>query len=75
YRYLRNRTHQLDYQGALERGLPIGSGEIESAHRYVVQRRMKIAGAWWKADNAQAMLALRICRFNGWWDEYWQQVA
>lgn len=75
YRYLRNRTHQLDYQGALEQGLPIGSGEIESAHRYVVQRRMKIAGAWWKEDNAQAMLALRICRFNGWWDEYWQQVA
>lgn len=75
YRYLRNRTHQLDYQGALEQGLPIGSGEIESAHRYVVQQRMKIAGAWWKADNAQAMLALRICRFNGLWDEYWQQVA
>ncbi|MDE0284790.1 MAG: ISKra4 family transposase, partial [Gammaproteobacteria bacterium] len=50
-------------------------GEIESAHRYVVQRRMKIAGAWWKADNAQAMLALRICRFNGLWNEYWQQVA
>lgn len=75
YRYLRNRTHQLDYQSALEQGLPIGSGEIESAHRYVVQRRMKIAGAWWKADNAQAMLALRICRFNGLWDEYWQQVA
>ena len=75
YRYLRNRSHQLDYQGALEQGLPIGSGEIESAHRYVVQRRMKIAGAWWKEDNAQAMLALRICRFNGLWDEYWQQAA
>ena len=75
YRYLRNRTHQLNYRDALEQGLPIGSGEIESAHRSVVQRRMKIAGAWWKEDNAQAMLALRICRFNGWWDEYWQQVA
>ena len=26
-RYLRNRLHQLDYQGAIQRGLPIGSGK------------------------------------------------
>ena len=30
-RYIRNRLSQLDYQGAIQRGLPIGSGEIESA--------------------------------------------
>jgi len=35
YRYLRNRMDQVDYQGALEKRLPIGSGEIESAHRYL----------------------------------------
>lgn len=35
-RYLRNRLDQLDYQGALQQGLPIGSGEIESAHRYII---------------------------------------
>ena len=35
--YLRNRLDQLDDQGALQRGLPIGSGEIESAHRYIIQ--------------------------------------
>src|SRR5512136_2373906 len=29
-RYIRNRLSQLDYQGAIQRGLPIGSGEIES---------------------------------------------
>jgi hypothetical protein len=28
HRYLSNRTNQLDYKGALEEGLPIGSGEI-----------------------------------------------
>jgi len=32
YRHIKNRTHQLDYQAALAQGLPIGSGEIESAH-------------------------------------------
>lgn len=36
HRYLSNRFTHLDDQGALAKGLPIGSGEIESAHRYVV---------------------------------------
>jgi len=34
HRYLPNRLAHLDYAGALAAGLPIGSGEIESAHRY-----------------------------------------
>jgi len=36
--------------------LPIGSGEVESAHRYVIQERLKLPGAWWAHPNAQAML-------------------
>ena len=47
YRYIKNRTHQLDYKAALDQGLPIGSGEIESAHRYIIQQRLKLPGAWW----------------------------
>ncbi|MCP4755504.1 MAG: ISKra4 family transposase, partial [Proteobacteria bacterium] len=46
-RYIENRPGQFDYKSALEADLPIGSGEIESAHRYVIQNRLKIAGAWW----------------------------
>ena len=34
HRYLSNRAHQLGYRDALANELPIGSGEIESAHRY-----------------------------------------
>jgi len=75
YRYLNNRTDQLNYKGAIEKGLPIGSGEIESANRYVVQKRLKLAGAWWKADNVNPMLALRVTRANDEWDEYWKDLA
>jgi hypothetical protein len=74
HRYLSNRLDHLDYHGALAQGLPIGSGEIESAHRYVVQQRLKRPGAWWTPDNAEAMLALRITRANGQWSAYWQQA-
>ena len=53
-RYIRNRLSQLDYPGAIQRGLPIGSGEIESAHRYVIQERLKLPGAWWAPRNVEA---------------------
>lgn len=75
YRYIANRTKFLDYKGALAAGLPIGSGEIESAHRYVIQIRLKIAGAWWKMENAAKMLALRVMRVNGDWEKYWAKAA
>ena len=72
YRYISNRPGQFDYRSALEAGLPIGSGEVESGHRYVIQDRLKIAGAWWKQDNAEKMLALRVVRANNDWEAYWQ---
>ena len=70
-RYIRNRPVQFDYPGALQAGLPIGSGRNESAHRYVIQERLKLSGAWWKIDNADKMLALRVTRANGNWEKYW----
>ena len=71
HRYLSHRREQLNYQSALERDLPIGSGEIESAHRYLVQQRLKRPGAWWCAANAEHMLALRLNRANHQWNAYW----
>jgi hypothetical protein len=73
HRYIKNRPCQFNYKGALEADLPIGSGRVESAHRYVIQDRLKIAGAWWKEDNAQNMLALRTLRANSDWENYWDQ--
>jgi len=74
-RYLENRTGQFDYPEAQARGLPIGSGEIESAHRYIIQERLKIAGAWWTPENARFMLALRVDRADGYWNRYWEGVT
>lgn len=74
YRYLTNRLYQLDYIGAIMDELPIGSGEIESGHRHVVQKRMKRAGSWWKEENAESMLQLLTLRANGLWDKYWGRL-
>jgi hypothetical protein len=75
YRYIKNRPNHFDYKGALEKDLPIGSGEIESAHRYVIQKRLKIAGSWWRKETAGNMLALRVLRANKGWDNYWLKKA
>ncbi len=75
HRYLGARKDQLNYAEALAEGLPIGSGEIESAHRYVAQTRLKLPGAWWLVQHAEHMLALRINRLNGDWDAYWAALA
>jgi len=75
HRYLNNLPEQLNYQDAIKHDLPIGSGEIESAHRYIVQQRMKRPGAWWREQNAEHMLALRLNRANRQWDGYWQQIS
>jgi hypothetical protein len=60
-----------DYFRAI--GLPIGSGEVESAHRYIPQKRLKIPGATWHPDSINPMLALRIIRANNWWEDFWTQ--
>jgi len=70
-RYFSNRPGQFNYPSAIAAELPIGSGEVESAHRYVIQARLKIAGAWWKATTAKNMLAMRVVRANRDWNHYW----
>lgn len=75
WRYLRNREEHLDYRGALEKELPIGSGEVESAHRHLIQRRLKLPGAWWSKENAANMAQLRVTRANQEWSAFWKKKA
>jgi hypothetical protein len=74
YNYIKERREHLDYAGALAAGLPMGSGEVESGHRHVLQKRLKIAGAWWLECNAQVMLQLRAVRANMDWEKYWVEL-
>lgn len=71
HRYIYERREHLDYAAAAQQGYPIGSGEIESGHRHVIQKRLKLPGSWWKETNAQLMLNLRTARSNGLWKHYW----
>ncbi len=73
--YLQRFSDCVDYNRFIELGLPIGSGEIESAHRYIPQKRLKIPGATWHPDNINSMLGLLILQANNWWEDFWQQFT
>lgn len=47
----------------------IGSGAIESAHRTVVQKRLKQSGQRWSKRGAQNMLNLRVTKKNNQWSK------
>lgn len=71
--YFREREGQFDYKAALENNLPIGSGEVESSHRHILQKRLKIPGAWWRLESAEEIAQLRAMRANNRWNEFWQK--
>lgn len=58
-RYYRTNAHRMRYAAFREAGWPIGSGAAESAHRHVLQVRMKRAGQRWAMPNARRMAGLR----------------
>lgn len=65
----------LDYRQALEEGLPLGSGLIESDYKHVLQARMKLPEAAWKIDNADTWFEHVPFRAHKQWDQYWQKAA
>lgn len=62
HRYLATRQHQLDYPEALRRNLPVGTGMIESAHKQIIQKRLKGPGMAWLPANADALIKARAQR-------------
>ncbi len=58
-RYYRNNAQRMKYRLFREHHFPIGSGAIESAHKHLLQTRMKRAGQRWAMRNARRMARLR----------------
>jgi hypothetical protein len=69
--YFMNNKDKMRYEMFKEKGLCIGSGAIESANKYVVQRRLKQAGMKWNEDNANYMVHLRAEYVNGEFEKHY----
>ena len=73
--YLERRLDMIDYPHFQRRGYPIGSGSVESAHKQIVQRRMKQAGMRWAPHHVNPILALRDLLSNDRWSESWDDIV
>jgi hypothetical protein len=61
----------LHYDEYLARGLPIATGVIEGASRYLDKDRLDVPGARWSLKAAETVLKIRSLYSSGDWEEYW----
>jgi len=68
--YYESNKKRMDYKRYQQMGTGIiGSGAIESAHRTLVQNRMKLSGQRWSKSGAQNMLNLKTVYLNKQWNK------
>ena len=70
--YMAKRLGMMNYKEYIEKDLPIASGIVEGAARYVVGERLDCAGMRWIPGRAEALLHLRCIELNGHWDHFFQ---
>lgn len=66
--YYIEHDDRMQYKTFLDKGLMIGSGPIEAAHRSVIQQRMKLSGQKWSIKGAQAIATLRCYKKSKAWE-------
>jgi hypothetical protein len=73
--YLTKRRTQIAYATFRALGYPTGSGSVESAHKLVVEARLKGSGMHWARHHVNPMLALRTIVCSDRWDDAWPRIA
>ena len=71
--YFTTNADRMRYPQFREKGLFVGSGVVEAGCKSVVGSRLKRSGMFWTVRGANAIIALRCCRFNGRFEDYWEQ--
>lgn len=67
--YYKENTKRMYYKTFLDKGYLIGSGPIESAHRNVLQQRLKLSGQRWTVNGFQQIANLRALNKSDKWNE------
>ena len=65
YAYLERHREHINYARYKELGLPLGSGMVESACKWLIQQRFKGVGMRWSEDGFNHLLHLRLAWVNG----------
>lgn len=67
-RYFLEHEDRMQYKTYRQNGLLVGSGPIESAHRNVIQQRLKLSGQRWSIKGAQQIANLRVMKKSNNWE-------
>lgn len=75
-RYLQKHGSEghLQYSTFRRRGIPCGSGAIESTIRRVINLRLKSNAMYWLEENAEAMFTIRALILSERWDDTLSRV-
>ena len=73
-KFFQTRLPRLQYARVAALKLPLGSGEVESLLRQVVNLRIKGAGKFWLAEHAEIMLHARCQWAAGVWDHFCDSI-
>jgi hypothetical protein len=68
-RYVEAHAHRMRYVTLEARQLSIGSGQVESAVRRVINLRFKAPGSFWTETTVSGLMHLRAAFKAGRWDE------
>ena len=71
--YFDTNANRMRYPEFRKKGLFVGSGVIEAGCKSVVGSRLKQSGMFWTVRGANAIIALRCCRINGRFEDYWER--
>ena len=73
-RYLEKRLPMIGCPHFRRRQILIGSANVESGHKVVMQQRIKHAGIRWAEENFNPMPALRVALCNQTWNRTWLKI-
>ena len=72
--YFITHARRMKYAKLKKCNLPIGSGQVESAVRRVINLRFKSPGSFWKEERVENLMHLRAVYKSGRWDELMERI-
>ena len=74
--FFRKHQHRMRYAEVHTRGMPIGSGAVESSNKVLIKSRMKGAGMRWSENGTgQPILTFRALWKSGRFGAAWRQIS
>ncbi len=73
--YVIRNQNRMRYPAFRGQGLCVSTGVVEAGCKVVVGTRLKRAGMHWTVAGADAIIALRCCKLNGRFEDFWERRA